>query len=82
MYIPQSSGEAEQILDRVLPRLAHNNPGVVTSAVKVIMIYLDLITNNDSVRNYSKKIGPSLITLLSNKPEITYVALRCIDIVM
>jgi vesicle coat complex subunit len=69
-------------MERILPRLAHNNPGVVTSAVKVIMIYMDLITDNDTIRSLSKKIGSSLITLLANKPEITYVALRCINLVM
>ena len=39
-YDPVDSREAEQMIDRVLPRLAHQNAAVVLSAVKIVMKYV------------------------------------------
>lgn len=81
-YDPETSAEAEMIIDRVTPRLAHANPAVVISAVKLVLKYMDFLSNNDSIRSLSKKLGASLITLVSSEQEITYVALRCINIII
>mmetsp|Transcript_23909 Transcript_23909/g.23665 ORF Transcript_23909/g.23665 Transcript_23909/m.23665 type:complete len:873 (-) Transcript_23909:35-2653(-) len=81
-YVPTDSKEAESILERVVPRLAHANPAVVMSAVKVIMKYLDMISSPDSIRSLCKKLAPSLVTLVNSEPEIQYVALRCINLIV
>ncbi|KAJ1440491.1 adaptin N terminal region-domain-containing protein [Ochromonadaceae sp. CCMP2298] len=81
-YEPQDSREAEGIIERVMPRLQHNNSAVVMSAVKVILRYVDDVTNQEVVRNVSKKLAPPLVTLLNAEPEIQFVALRNISLVV
>ena len=39
LYTPEDCKEAEAIIERVSPRLAHSNPGVVLSACKIMMRY-------------------------------------------
>lgn len=81
-YKAKDAREAESIVERVTPRLQHANCAVVLSAVKVIMLQMELITSPDVVRNLSKKMAPPLVTLLSSEPEIQYVALRNINLIV
>jgi AP-1 complex subunit beta-1 len=73
--------EAENIVERVIPRLSHNNPAVILAAVKLILKNLDEI-NKDQKKAVSKKLAAPLITLLSCEPEIQYIALRNINFVL
>jgi AP-1 complex subunit beta-1 len=81
-YSPQDTREAEGIIERVTPRLQHANSAVVMSAVKVILRYLDEVTNQEVVRAVCKKLAPPLVTLLNSEPEIQYVALRNINLIV
>eukprot|EP00922_Rhytidocystis_sp_ex-Travisia-forbesii_P021284 GHVS01031196.1.p1 GENE.GHVS01031196.1~~GHVS01031196.1.p1 ORF type:complete len:911 (+),score=148.84 GHVS01031196.1:143-2875(+) len=81
-YQPTSSKEAESFVDRVTARLSHANSAVVLSAIKVVMKLLDKITNPEVVRNVQRKLSPPLVTLLSAEPEIQYVALRNISLIV
>eukprot|EP00897_Mesotaenium_endlicherianum_P006044 jgi/Mesen1/5468/ME000273S04692 len=81
-YKSKDAREAENIVERVTPRLQHANCAVVLSAVKVIMLQLEEITSPDVVRNLCKKMAPPLVTLLSSEPEIQYVALRNINLIV
>jgi AP-1 complex subunit beta-1 len=81
-YKSKDGRDAENIVDRVTPRLQHANCAVVLSAVKVILQQMELITSTDVVRNLSKKLAPPLVTLLSAEPEIQYVALRNINLIV
>jgi len=81
-YTPKDARDAEGIVERVSPRLQHANCAVVLSAVKVLMMCLDHITNQDVVRSICKKMAPPLVTLLSAEPEIQYVALRNINLII
>jgi vesicle coat complex subunit len=67
---------SEEIIEAVLPRLTHANPAVVMSAIKVILKFLDYIENVEHVRNYSKKISNSLMTVINSGSEIHYLLLR------
>lgn len=49
LYTPEDSKEAEAIIERVCPRLAHQNPGVVLSACKIMMRYLDFLTSPEVI---------------------------------
>lgn len=64
------------------PRLAISHPGVVLSAVKLIMKYLDYLGNPESMRNYCRKLNNPLISLCSMEPEIQYVALKNINLII
>lgn len=82
LYTPQDAREAEGIIERVTPRLQHANSAVVMSAVKVVLRYLDEVTNQETVRATCKKLAPPLVTLLNSEPEIQYVALRNINLIV
>ncbi|KAE8658520.1 AP-2 complex subunit beta [Hibiscus syriacus] len=81
-YKASDAREAENIVERVTPRLQHANCAVVLSAVKMILQQMDRITSTDIVRNLCKKMAPPLVTLLSSEPEIQYVALRNINLII
>eukprot|EP01034_Spumella_vulgaris_P022255 gene22255-28368_t len=59
-YSPQDAREAEGIIERVSPRLQHANSAVVMSAVKVILRYMDDVSNQEVIRTVSKKLAPPL----------------------
>ena len=86
-YVPADSREAEGIIERVTPRLQHANSAVVMSAVKVILSYMEVMAGSggasaDSIRNLTRKLAPPLVTLLNSEPEIQYVALRNINLIV
>lgn len=81
-YEPRDAREAEVIIERVTPRLQHANSAVVMSAVKVIMRYMSIIDDDSVLRTLSRKMAPPLVTLLSAEPEIQYVALRNINLIV
>lgn len=82
-YVPKDDREAQSICERVTPRLAHANSAVVLSAVKVIMKLMEMMDqSSDFLVMLVKKLAPPLVTLLSAEPEIQYVALRNINLVV
>jgi len=81
-YSPQDVEEAESIIERVVPRLAHSNSAVVIAAVKVIMRFMDFVTSAETIRNLCRKLAPSLVSLIGTEPEMQYVALRCINLII
>ncbi|PPS03181.1 hypothetical protein GOBAR_AA17468 [Gossypium barbadense] len=81
-YKAADAREAENIVERITPRLQHANCAVVLSAVKMILLQMELISSTDVVRNLCKKMAPPLVTLLSAEPEIQYVALRNINLIV
>ena len=76
--------DAEEIIERVTPRLKHANSAVSMSAIKVIMKYMSVLKNDKLEQSLlQEKLPPPLITLLSeHKPEIQYVALRNINLIV
>jgi vesicle coat complex subunit len=62
--------------------LQHVNSSVSLEAVKVLMIILEYNYSGDLNSNIVKKLAPPLITLLSSEPEIQYVALRNINLIL
>lgn len=73
----------KSICERVTPRLSHANSAVVLSAVKVLMKFLELLPkDSDYYNTLLKKLSPPLVTLLSGEPEVQYVALRNINLIV
>uniref|UniRef100_A0A4W4EC20 AP complex subunit beta n=1 Tax=Electrophorus electricus TaxID=8005 RepID=A0A4W4EC20_ELEEL len=82
-YNPKDEREAQSICERVTPRLSHANSAVVLSAVKVLMKFLELLPKEaDYYGTLLKKLSPPLVTLLSGEPEVQYVALRNINLIV
>lgn len=80
-YPPTDPKESEHICERVVPQFQHVNPSVVLAAIKVVFIHMKVI-NPELVRIYLKKMAPPLVTLVSSAPEVQYVALRNIDLLL
>lgn len=63
--------------------MAHANAAVVLSTVKVLMKFMEMLGNaSDVVQSLQKKLAPPLVTLLSAEPEIQYIALRNINLIV
>ncbi|KAL9011778.1 MAG: hypothetical protein Q9173_003407 [Seirophora scorigena] len=73
--------ESEHICERVSPQFQHVNPSVVLAAVKVVFLHMKYI-NSEAARSFLKKMAPPLVTLVSSPPEVQYVALRNIDLLL
>jgi len=73
--------EAEHICERVVPQFQHVNPSVVLAAVKVVFLHMKHISPEMN-KSYAKKMAPPLVTLVSSAPEVQYVALRNIDLLL
>jgi AP-1 complex subunit beta-1 len=81
-FNPATQDEIFEIIERVQPFVSHSNSGVVLTSIKVLIKLLDLVESPDTIRSVCKKITPSLVTLLSAEPEIQYVALKNINILI
>lgn len=82
-YRPRDGREAMQIMDRVSARLNHETSAVSISAIRVIMLYMPMIAREDMIP-YAKKMAPPLVSLalLNAQPEVQYVALRNIGLIL
>jgi AP-1 complex subunit beta-1 len=80
-YKAQDVKEAEHICERVTPQFQHVNSSVVVSAVKAVFLHMRYLPQ-ETQTSYLKKMGPPLVTLVSSAPEVQYVALRNIDLLL
>ena len=81
-YVAANTQEVEGIIDRITPRLQHSNSAVVMSALKVILHFMDEVTDEEKERMYTKKLAPPLVSLLNTEPEVQYAALRNINLII
>jgi AP-1 complex subunit beta-1 len=81
-YTPADAKDAEAVVERVLPRLQHANSAVVLSAIKVILRNMQFIQDEGMVTTLQRKLAPPLVTLLGAEPELQYVALRNISLII
>lgn len=81
-YNTESDQESEHICERVVPQFQHANASVVLAAVKVIMIHMRNVQSENLTKQLVRKMAPPLVTLLSNPPEVQWVALRNINLLL
>ncbi|CEH11929.1 vesicle-mediated transport-related protein [Ceraceosorus bombacis] len=77
-FVPQDYADAEILAERIAVRLQHANSAVVLTSVKLILYLMNYIASAEFRESLCKKI----ITLLSSGPEVQYVALRNILLVI
>lgn len=80
-FAPENPQQAEKILERVSVYTSHRNAGVVLGSIRVMIRILDYLHDDDMIRNYCRRISPSLITLISCDNEIKFVALKNISLI-
>ncbi|KAI9633131.1 clathrin binding protein [Dioszegia hungarica] len=81
-YKAVDTEESEQICERVMPQFQHNNAAVVLGAVKVIMVHIKGVQREDLLKIITRKMAPPLVTLISSPPEVQWVALRNINLLL
>ncbi|KAF7336049.1 AP complex subunit beta [Mycena sanguinolenta] len=81
-YVARDAKESEHICERVVPQFQHANGSVVLAAVKVIMIHMRAVEREDFIKQLVRKMAPPLVTLLSSPPEVQWVALRNINLLL
>ncbi|KAJ4001155.1 adaptin N terminal region-domain-containing protein [Lentinula boryana] len=81
-YVAKDDKESEHICERVVPQFQHVNGSVVLAAVKVIMIHMRGVRREDLIKQLVRKMAPPLVTLLSSPPEVQWVALRNINLLL
>ncbi|KAJ3427637.1 beta-adaptin-like protein b [Anaeramoeba flamelloides] len=81
-YTPRNEREAESLIERIIPRMSHKNAAVVLSSVRAILQFMINIENKKVLETYYKKMAPSLVSLLTNPPEVQYVALKNINLIV
>lgn len=75
-YVPQESGEALLLAERISPRLSHSNSSVVLTSIRVILYLMNYIGEDKQIQALCRKLSPPLVTLLAKGPEVQYLALR------
>ncbi|KAM5367442.1 hypothetical protein ACJZ2D_010005 [Fusarium nematophilum] len=75
-YVPQESGEAVLLAERISPRLSHSNSSVVLTCIRVILYLMNYIADQKQISALCRKLSPPLVTLLAKGPEVQYLALR------
>jgi AP-2 complex subunit beta-1 len=75
-YVPQETGEALLLAERISPRLSHTNSAVVLTCIRVILYLMNYIADQKQISVLCRKLSPPLVTLLAKGPEVQYLALR------
>ncbi|KAH9814722.1 adaptin N terminal region-domain-containing protein [Melampsora americana] len=81
-YVPEGSGDAEILAERLAIRLQHSNSAVVLTTIKVIIYLMNYMADLTVLEAMCKRMSASLITLLSSGYEVQYVALRNILLII
>ncbi|SNX86199.1 probable beta-adaptin [Melanopsichium pennsylvanicum] len=81
-FVPNDFADAEILAERIAVRLQHANSAVVLTSTKVILYLMNYIASAEFKESLCRKLSPPLVTLLSSGPEVQYVALRNILLVI
>lgn len=81
-YTPSDSTEADNMVERIIPRLQHVNPSVVLAAIRVITGLMPRLDADEKRSFLIKKMSAPLITLLKAEPELQFVVLRNIALLL
>lgn len=80
-YETADASEAEHICERVVPQFQHANPSVVLMAIRVVITHLQTLPLEQR-ETLQRKMSSPLVTLLATPPELQYVALRNIRLIL
>ncbi|TFK29899.1 adaptor protein complex AP-1 [Coprinopsis marcescibilis] len=81
-FIPEVHADAEVMAERIIVHLQHANSAVVLTTIKILLYLMNYMQNRKLIDYCCKKMGPPLVTLLSSGPEVQYVALRNILLII
>lgn len=68
----RDGSSAEAMVQRVLPRLSHNNPAVVMAAIKVMASFAGMCSQ-ECINRFTPRVNAALLTLAKSDAETQYV---------
>lgn len=80
-YNATQTSEVHEILEKISPQLQHENPAVVLTTIKVLIKQLNKLPEREK-DNALNRLSSPLCSLLTSAPEIQYVALKNIRILL
>lgn len=80
-YNSKDSLEAQDIIDRVSAHLQHVNPAVVLATIQVVIKNYPR-TQQQNPKAIMNRLSSALVSIMSTPPEMQYVALRNIRIIL
>lgn len=80
-YDARDSLEAQDIMDRVSAHLQHVNPAVVLATIQVVIKNYPR-TQQQNPKTFMNRLSSALVSIMSTPPEMQYVALRNIRIIL
>lgn len=80
-YRTSTPQEAAHILERVTPQLQHANPLVVLTSIKAILTHVERVGPAVKAATMKKLLAP-LILLIGTLPEIQFISLRNIRVIL
>lgn len=80
-YDANNLSDVHNIIEKISPQLQHENPAVVLSTIKVLIKQLNKLPSNES-NNVLNRLSSPLCSLLNTSPEIQFVALKNIRILL
>ncbi|KAJ2930827.1 hypothetical protein H1R20_g6274, partial [Candolleomyces eurysporus] len=81
-FVPERHSDAEIMAERIVVQLQHANSAVVLTTIKILLYLMNYVENRRLIEYLCKKMGPPLVALLSSGPEVQYVALRNILLII
>lgn len=81
-FVPESTHQAEQLAERVSVHLQQTSASVILTACKAILYLMNYVASAEFRKMLSKKMSAALVTLLTSPPELQYVALRNILLIV
>ncbi|KAL0946946.1 hypothetical protein HGRIS_013105 [Hohenbuehelia grisea] len=81
-FVPESHSDATILAERIIVQLQHANSAVVLTTIKALLYFMNYMDDRRKMDYICKKMGPPLVTLLSSGPEVQYVALRNILLII
>ncbi|KZT59785.1 vesicle-mediated transport-related protein [Calocera cornea HHB12733] len=81
-YVPQRPDDALALGKKLSIRLQNTNSAIVLTTIKVLLYLMNYMNDKEEIEELCHKMGPPLVTLLSSGPEVQYVALRNILLII
>lgn len=81
-FVPDDTKDAEILAERIIVQMQHANSAVVLTTIKILLYLMNYMDNRKLIDHICKKMGPPLVTILSSGPEVQYVALRNILLII
>lgn len=82
MYPISNPSDVEKVIDRLLSRLSHINAGVVIASSKLILQLGETLNNEKIMSGIINKLSVPLTTLLNARPEVAWVVLRNLGLIL